>query len=119
MIDSLTATVITVALLAAGWTTLLAVRARLPRRGTLAALALVELLVLVQVVVAVVLLVRGERPDGVATFLGYHVAAVLTLPAGAAWALADRSRWSAAVLTVAVLTLAVLTVRLQQIWATA
>lgn len=119
MIDTLAVTVIAVALLVAGWTALLATCARLPRRGTLGALALVELLVLVQAVVAVVLLVRGGRPDGVAAFLGYHVAAVLTLPAGAAWAVADRSRWSSVVLTVAGLTLAVLTVRMQQIWATA
>ncbi len=119
MIDALAATVITVALLAAGWTALLAVRARLPRRNTLGALALVELLVLAQAVVAVVLLLRGGRPDGVAAFLGYQLAAVLTLPAGAAWAVSDRSRWSAVVLTVAGLTLAVLTVLMLQIWSTA
>lgn len=119
MIDALATTVITVALLLAAWTALLAVRARAPRWGTLITLGAMTLLVLAQAVVAAVLLARGERPDSVATFAGYHVAAVLTLPAGAAWAVADRSRWSAVVLTVACLTLAVLTVRMQQIWATA
>ncbi|MGI9064709.1 MAG: hypothetical protein ACR2FQ_13005 [Pseudonocardiaceae bacterium] len=119
MIDALSATVIGAALLAAVWPAVLAVRARAPRRGTLAVLAAVELLVLVQAVAAGVLLARGERPDGVATFVGYHLAALLTLPAGVAWSVTDRSRWSPVVLTVACLTVAVLTVRLQQIWATA
>lgn len=116
MIDALAATVITVALLAAAWTVSLTVRAKPPRQGTLRGLAAVEVLVLAQVVVAVVLLVQGGRADGVAAFLGYHLAALLTLPAGAAWALADRSRWSGVVLTVACLTLAVLVVRMQQLW---
>lgn len=119
MIDALATTVITVALLLAAWTALLAVRARAPRWGTLIALGGVTLLVLAQAVVAAVLLVRGERPDAVPAFAGYHVVAVLILPAAAAWAIADRSRWSSVVLTVACLTLAVLTVRMQQIWATA
>jgi len=119
VIDALSATVIGAALLAAVWLAVLAVRARAPRRGTLAVLAAVELLVLVQAVAAGVLLARGERPDGVATFVGYHLAALLTLPAGVAWSVTDRSRWSPVVLTVACLTVAVLTVRLQQIWATA
>ncbi len=118
MSDVLSATVIIAALLAAAWTTVLAVRAREPQRGTLAALVAVELLVLTQVVVAGVLLARGERPAGVATFVGYHLAALLALPAGVAWSVTDRSKWGMVVLTVACLTVAVLTVRLQQIWVT-
>lgn len=116
MSDGLAITVITTALLLAGWGVLLAVRDRPPGRPTLIALAALELIVAAQVVLAVVLLILGERPDGLVTFLGYHVAALALLPAGALWALADRSRWSSAVVAVACCSVAVMTVRMQQIW---
>lgn len=117
MIDGLAAAVIGVALLVAALTAVSAVRRRRPGRAVVGVIALAELLVAAQVAVAVVLLARGQRPVlPVAEFLGYHLTALLVLPAGYSWSLADRSRYGPAVISVAGLTVAVLVVRLQQIW---
>lgn len=80
-------------------------------------LALLELGLLAQVVVAVVLLVRGDRPvDGLLTFVLYLVGSLLVLPVGVIWGLMDRSRWSSAVVAVACLVVPVLVVRMNQVW---
>ncbi|MQA15904.1 MAG: hypothetical protein GEV09_17645 [Pseudonocardiaceae bacterium] len=119
MIDWLATVVIAAALVMAGWTVLLALRHRRPGWMTLGGVAVAELAAVVQLVVAVVLLVVGQRPDALAAFLGYHVVALLVLPAAVAWSLAERSRWSPGVIAVGCLALAVMTVRMQQIWQTA
>lgn len=117
VIDWLATVVITVALLMAGWTVLLALRGRRFGAATLGGLAIVEFAAVIQLVVAMVLLALGRRPDALATFLGYHVVALLVLPAALVWSATERSRWSPAVLTIGCLALAVMTVRMQQIWA--
>ena len=78
-----------------------------------------SILVLVQVLIAIGFLVAGERPDEPGTFVGYLVIAVILLPLGTLWALAERSRWGTAVLAVACFTLVVVLVRLQDLWSTA
>ena len=50
------------------------------------------------------------------TFWGYLVTALLLLPVAAAWAFAERTRWSSVVLLVAALTVAVMEWRLVQVW---
>jgi len=79
-------------------------------------LATAEVAALVQVLVAIVQAVRGERPNEVVTFIGYALTSVLVPPMGALWALSDKSRWGTAAAGVAALVLAVLTVRMQQVW---
>lgn len=80
-------------------------------------LALVELGLIAQVVVAIVLLVQGGRPeDGMATFVLYLVGSLLVLPVGVVWGLMDRSRWSSVVIAVACLVVPVLVVRMNQVW---
>ena len=74
-------------------------------------------LVVVMVVIAAGLLVAGERPDELGTFVGYLVVAVI-LPLGTLWALTERSRWGTGVLAVACFTLLVVMVRLQDLWST-
>lgn len=118
MIEPLATAVITVTLVMAAVTGLLAAVDRRPGRVVLGALGVTELVVLAQVIAAVVVLIAGQRPAGnTVEFLGYHVAALLVLPAGYAWSLADRSRWAVAVLTAACLAVAVMTVRMNQLWA--
>lgn len=119
VIDWLATVVITAALVMAAWTVVLAARGRRFGVATLGALVTVELAAVVQLVVAVVLLIIGPRPDAVATFVGYGVVALLVLPAALGWAVGDRSRWGPGVLAVGCLALAVMTVRMQQIWASA
>jgi hypothetical protein len=82
----------------------------------LAALGILEILVLVQVGLTVARLVGGEHPAGLATLIGYLIAVPL-VPAGAAfWGLLERTRWGPAVVAVAGLVAAVLMVRLHQVW---
>lgn len=117
MIDGLATAVIVAALVVAALTAVSSVRRRRPGRFVVGAIAAAELLVVAQLVVSVVLLVRGERPvQPVEEFLGYQLTALLVLPAGFTWSLADRSRYGPAVISVAALTVAVLVVRLQQLW---
>lgn len=117
MIGPLATAVIAVALVMAAGTVVLVALNRRTGRVVLGALAVVEFLVLAQLVAAVVLLVGGHRPVGATVeFLGYQLATVLVLPAGAVWSLSDRSRWAVGVLTVACLSVAVMTVRMNQLW---
>lgn len=77
----------------------------------------VEALLLVQVVVAGVRAVNGDGPADAPTFWGYLVTTLFVLPVAAAWAFAERTRWSSVVLLVACLTVAFLVYRCVQVWA--
>lgn len=100
----------------AAWSFLLVARNRPPARPLLSGLAAVEVLLAVQVVIAIVLLISGERPGSMVTFLAYLVGSLLVLPIGTVWALAERTRSSTAVLGVACLTVPVLILRMYQVW---
>lgn len=90
---------------------------RRPSDYTVGALALVELLLIVQVVVAIVAPFAGNAPTGdLLEFWVYLISAVL-LPAGAViWALMERSRWSTVILGVAGIAIAIMLWRMQVIW---
>lgn len=90
---------------------------RRPSDYTVGALALVELLLIVQVVVAIVAPFAGNPPTGdLLEFWVYLISAVL-LPAGAViWALMERSRWSTVILGVAGIAIAIMLWRMQVIW---
>ena len=92
---------------------------RKPSDLSLGALAIVELLLIVQLVVAIIAPAAGNQPVGsLLEFYTYLISAVL-LPIGAGfWALVDRSRWSTVVLGTAALAIAVMVYRMQQIWMT-
>ncbi|WP_127793058.1 hypothetical protein [Agromyces sp. LHK192] len=90
---------------------------RLPSDLTIGALALVEVLLIGQVVMAVVAPAVGNAPTGsVLEFWVYLVSAALLPPAAAFWALLERNRWSTVVLGVAALAVAVMVYRMFQIW---
>ncbi|MBP5801818.1 hypothetical protein J2D78_06930 [Microbacterium maritypicum] len=90
---------------------------RRPSDFSVGALALVEVLLIVQVIVAIVAPLTGNPPTGdLLEYWVYLVSAVL-LPVGAVlWALMERSRWSTVVLGVAALAIAVMLWRMQVIW---
>ncbi len=90
---------------------------RRPSDVTVGALALVEVLLVVQVVVAIVAPLAGNPPTGdPLEFWVYLVSAVL-LPVGAVlWALMERSRWSTVILGVAALAVAIMVWRMHVIW---
>ncbi len=90
---------------------------RVPSDLTLGALALVELLLVVQLVVAIAAPTFGNEATGsVLEFYVYLVGALLLPPAAAFWALLERNRWSTVVLGVAALAVAVMVYRMFQIW---
>lgn len=83
----------------------------------LAAVAVGEAGLLVQVVWAVVRLAGGSRPaGGLAVFIGYLAGSLVILPIAALWGQAERTRWGPAVVAAGFLVMAVLIVRMQQVW---
>ena len=90
---------------------------RRPSDWTVGSLALVELLLIVQVVIGIIAPLAGNPPSGsLLEFWVYLVSAVL-LPIGAVvWALLERSRWSTVIMGVAALSIAVMVWRMQTIW---
>jgi hypothetical protein len=84
--------------------------------GLLAALGVLEILLLVLVGLIVAKLAGGERPASLATLIGYLIAMPLVPVAAGFWGLLERSRWGSAVVAVAGLIAAVLMVRLHEIW---
>lgn len=112
----LTAAIIVVALLAAGYALVSTVRNRAMTAGHLVALGVLELLLIAQAVVGFVKLGGGEGPDGSATFVGYLLGVLLIPVAGAGWGLLERTRWGSGVLAVAGVAVAVMVVRLDQLW---
>lgn len=92
---------------------------RKPSDLSLGALALVEVLLVVQLVVAILAPATGNQPVGnMLEFYTYLVSAVILPAAAAFWALVDRSKWSTVVLGTAALAIAVMVYRMQQIWTT-
>jgi hypothetical protein len=84
--------------------------------GLLAALGVLEILLLILVGLIVAKLAGGGRPASLATLIGYLIAMPLVPVAAGFWGLLERSRWGSAVVAVAGLVAAVLMVRLHEIW---
>jgi len=90
---------------------------RRPSDLTVGALALIELLLVIQVVVAIAAPLTGNPPTGsLLEFWVYLVSAALLPPAGVAWALVERSRWSTVIMGIVALAVAVMVWRMQVIW---
>jgi hypothetical protein len=88
-----------------------------PADITMGATALVEVLLLAQIVVSLLAPAFGNTATGSALeFWVYLVTAALIPPLAIIWGLVDRSRWSTAVLGVASLAVAVMLYRMYQIW---
>lgn len=117
MILWLTILQVSVAVAAGAFCLVLGVVGRRPSDYSVGALALVELLLIVQVVAAIVAPFAGNPPTGdLLEYWVYLVSAVL-LPIGAVlWALMERSRWSTVILGVAALAVAVMVWRMHVIW---
>ncbi|WP_157002515.1 hypothetical protein [Agromyces laixinhei] len=90
---------------------------RVPSDLTIGALALVEVLLVAQLVVAIAAPAFGNEPSGsVLEFYTYLISALLLPPAAAFWALVERNRWSTVILGVAALAVGVMVYRMLQIW---
>ena len=92
---------------------------RRPSDLTVGSLALVELLLLIQVVIAIVAPLAGNPPTGdLLEYWVYLIAAVLLPIGGVLWALLERSRWSTVIMGVAALSVAIMVWRMNVIWTT-
>lgn len=95
----------------------LAAMKRLPSLVSIGALAVVELMLLVQLVASIVLVIGGARAKGdTVEFFGYLITALLVPLATGFWALLERTRWSTFILGIGGLTVAIMLVRMYQIW---
>lgn len=90
---------------------------RRPSDFTVGALALVELLLIVQVIVAIVSPLAGNPPSGdLLELWTYLISAVLVPIGGVVWALVERSRWSTVILGVLAFAVAIMLWRMEVIW---
>jgi hypothetical protein len=90
---------------------------RRPSDYTVGALALVEALLVAQVVVAIIAPLAGNPPTGDLLEYWVYLVSALLLPIGAVlWALMERSRWSTVILGVAAVAIAIMLWRMQVIW---
>jgi hypothetical protein len=80
------------------------------------ALALLEVGLLVQSVLALVRLAGGERPEELVTFVGYLITSVVFLPIAVVLSFMERTRWGAVIAGAGAIVEAVLVLRLQQVW---
>jgi hypothetical protein len=90
---------------------------RPPSDYTVGSLALLEVLLLAQIVIAIIAPFAGNPPTGsLLEFWVYLVSAALLPVAAVAWAVLERSRWSTVVMGIAALAVAVMVWRMHAIW---
>lgn len=90
---------------------------RRPSDLSVGSLALVELLLIVQVVIAIIAPFAGNPPTGdLLEYWVYLVSAVILPVGGVIWALVERSRWSTVILGVVALAIAIMVWRMHVIW---
>jgi hypothetical protein len=116
MLDPLPAVLIAACLLLALVVAVYVALARPVDDPVLLGLVVIEAGLVAQLVIGIVRLSGTDRDVDAVVFVGYLVGALVVLPVGALWSLAERSRSGTAVLIVALLTVAFLVVRLTQIW---
>ncbi|GAA2501280.1 hypothetical protein [Streptomyces gobitricini] len=117
MLDALTVAIAVAALALAAWCGFAAYRDQPTKDWHFIGMAVVSALALLQLVVGVVQLARGEKADeGTAIFLAYLIGAVCAVPAAGFLSLAERTRWGSATVAAGAVVLAVLEVRLYDIW---
>jgi len=105
------------ALLLAAWCGWAASRDQPTKDWHFIGMAVVTVLALVQLVVGIVLLARGEKPEqGTTIFVAYLLGAFACVPAAGFMSLAERSKWGSVTVAAGGVVLAVLEVRLYDIW---
>ena len=108
---------VTVAVAAGLLCVVLGLAGRRPSDLTVGSLALVELLLVAQVVASLIAPAVGNPASGsLLEYWVYLVSAVLLPPAGVAWALLERSRWSTVIMGIAAAAVAVMVWRMHIIW---
>ena len=89
---------------------------RSPDNALVGLAGLLELGFVVQAVVGITQVAGDDDVASPVTYVGYLLAALLVLPLGVLWSLAERSRGATAVLMIAGLAQAFVVVRVLQVW---
>lgn len=90
---------------------------RKPNDVTVLSVGAVEVLLVVQAVIAVIAPLVGNPPTGnLVEFWAYLISALVIPPLAIFWALIERTRWSNVVLGAAAFAIAVMLWRMEQIW---
>jgi bacteriorhodopsin len=117
MLAALTLVTGVAALLLAAWCGWAAYRDQPTKDWHFIGMAVVTLLALVQLVIGIAQLARGEKPaQGTAIFVVYLLGAFACIPAAGFMSLAERTRWGSVTVAAGGAVLAVLEVRLYDIW---
>jgi hypothetical protein len=117
MILWFTLTQVAVAVAAGLLCIVLGLAGRRPSDLSVGGMALVEVLLIAQVIAALIAPAVGNPASGsLLEFWVYLVSAVLLPPAGVAWALLERSRWSTVIMGIGALAVAIMVWRMQAIW---
>jgi hypothetical protein len=117
VIAGFTTVAVAVAVLAGLLAVVLGLAGRRPSDLSLAGAAVIELLLVAQLVLALVAPAAGNRPTGnPIEFYAYLISALVIPPAAIVWALIERTRWATVVVGIACLAVAVMIVRMQIIW---
>ncbi|MFE6828946.1 hypothetical protein [Streptomyces sp. NPDC057690] len=117
MLDALTLATGVTALLLAAWCGWAAYRDQPTKDWHLIGMAVVSLLAVIQLVVGIVQLARGEKPEqGTTIFVAYLLGALACVPAAGLMSLSERTRWGSVTAAAGAVVLAVLEVRLYDIW---
>ena len=90
---------------------------KVPSDLTVGAIAVVELLLIVQVVIAIIAPFAGNPPAGsLLEFWTYLISAVLLPIGGVVWAFVDRTKWSTVIMGVVAMAVAIMVWRMEVIW---
>jgi hypothetical protein len=116
MIDALAYVVIALAAVGVIWGLVTALINRPPGKAQLLFAAGLEIVILVQSIIAAARLAAGFRPVELATTIGYLIGIVILIPIAWFWANAERSRFSGIVLAVAALAVLAMTLPLIVLW---
>lgn len=116
MLDPLSYAIIAACFAYAAWSLYAVARNQIPREPHVIGAGVIEVLLIVQLVVAIVMMFVDGRPDDLAIFIAYLLFVLLVVPLALLWALAEKSRWGTMVLVIAALVVPVLILRLGQIW---
>jgi hypothetical protein len=116
MIDALAYVVVALAGVAVIWGLVTAAANKPPGKAQLLFAAGVEVVTVVQSILAATKLAAGFRPVELATTIGYLIGIVILIPIAWLWANVERNRFSGVVLAVAALGVLAMTLRLLVLW---
>ena len=116
MVGWLAGALIVLSLIAAVWFLVTAARNKPVQAVHLLGMAVLEVGLLIQVIVAAVLLAGGDDPQEKGTFIGYLAGSLVVLPVGAFLGVGERSKWGSVAAGIACLAIPVVIVRMQDLW---